>query len=428
MRALSFFESGSEITTDKTLRQQNLQSLLGLAEELGRNQLAAKARDALAVLNGTATQEEKRGLFARRNEGLRPPAERADIPMPQRGEGETQRKQMAQQLAAKEALLQQMNEAQIKQELLLMEQNRLLDSFYYQTLFDSLQIATQNASITQQEMQIQQQANELALFNARRKLWMAVGGLLLIIGGGWYHRHRSILEHNKLLSEKNEMILTEKQRSDMLLLNILPLAVANELKQQGVAAARHYDTATVLFTDFKGFSRIAQTLSPQDLVATLDYAFRAFDEIIAKYGVEKIKTIGDAYMCAGGLPDKASASPLQVVEAALEMQLFLKEWNHSRAQQQLPLFEARIGIHSGPLVAGVVGSKKFAYDIWGDTVNVAARMESSGEAGTVNISQTTYEQVKAAFTCESRGLVEVKNLGKMEMYFVQDKIRESLSA
>ncbi|MBK6830930.1 MAG: hypothetical protein IPG92_09450 [Flavobacteriales bacterium] len=212
-----------------------------------------------------------------------------------------------------------------------------------------------------------------------------------------------------------------KKRSDALLLNILPAEVANELKAKGHADAKHFDQVTILFTDFKGFTEASEKLSPQELVEELNTCFKAFDGIITARGIEKIKTIGDAYMCAGGLPVPASSTPAGVVQAALEMQAFMIARKKERDAAGMPFFEMRVGIHTGPVVAGIVGVKKFAYDIWGDTVNTASRMESSGEVGQVNISEATYVLVKdePGLTFTPRGKVQAKGKGEMEMYFVE---------
>jgi len=219
---------------------------------------------------------------------------------------------------------------------------------------------------------------------------------------------------------RRQRIKKEHARSEALLLNILPQEVATELKAKGHAQAKHFETATILFTDFKGFTQASEKMSPQELVEELNTCFKAFDEIITARGIEKIKTIGDAYMCAGGLPDPASSSPADVVHAALEMQAFMKQRKAERAAKGLPAFEMRVGIHTGPVVAGIVGVKKFQYDIWGDTVNTASRMESSGEVGQVNISEATYALVKdvTGLTFTPRGKVQAKGKGEMEMYFV----------
>lgn len=212
-----------------------------------------------------------------------------------------------------------------------------------------------------------------------------------------------------------------KKLSDELLLNILPSEVAEELKQKGSADAKLFDEVTVMFTDFKGFTQISEKLSPSELVAEIHTCFIAFDSIITKYGIEKIKTIGDSYMAAGGLPSSNKTHAMDVVNASLEIQEFMRNYNEEKELAGKLSFTVRIGIHTGPVVAGIVGIKKFAYDIWGDTVNTASRMESSGEIGKVNISGSTYDLVKGEFRCTHRGKVQAKNKGEIDMYFVNFK-------
>jgi len=194
--------------------------------------------------------------------------------------------------------------------------------------------------------------------------------------------------------------------------------VAEELKKQGKTSARYFEDVSVLFADFVGFSMIAETLTPQQLVSELDTCFQAFDQIIAKYNLEKIKTIGDAYMVAGGLPNGGGSQLRDMVNAAMDMQKWLSEWNVDRLRLKQPPFEARIGIHRGPVVAGVVGSKKFAFDIWGDTVNIASRIEAAGEGGKINISGEVYKVVGEYFPCHYRGKIAAKNKGEIDMYYV----------
>jgi class 3 adenylate cyclase len=210
----------------------------------------------------------------------------------------------------------------------------------------------------------------------------------------------------------------EREKSDKLLFNVLPREVARELKAKGESPARSFDYATVLFTDFKDFTRTSELLSPEDLVHEINVCFKAFDEITSRFDVEKIKTIGDAYMAAAGL-DQNTDGAVEMVKAGLEMQRFVKERAEKRKEKGLPYFEMRVGLHTGPIVAGIVGVKKFQYDIWGDTVNTASRMESHGEVGKVNISQSTYDQVKEFFRCTPREPIIVKGKGSMTMYFVE---------
>lgn len=218
---------------------------------------------------------------------------------------------------------------------------------------------------------------------------------------------------------QKKKITEEKKRSDELLLNILPEETAEELKATGTAKAKSFDMVTVMFTDFKNFTQASEKLSAEELVQEINYCYSEFDKIITKYGIEKIKTIGDSYMCAGGIPVSNDTHPVDVIKAGLEMQNFIIRHKEDRIQKDQPYFDLRLGIHTGPVVAGIVGIKKFAYDIWGDTVNTASRMESSGAIGKVNISGTTYELVKDKFEFTYRGHVEAKNKGKIEMYFVE---------
>ena len=247
-----------------------------------------------------------------------------------------------------------------------------------------------------------------------------IGGALalLLLAALLYNRYRIKHRANVALDKKNRIIAQEQKRSEDLLLNILPKATAEELKQNGKANARYYESVTVLFTDFVSFTKIAEELSPEELVAELDKCFKAFDDIIEKHGIEKIKTIGDAYMCAGGLPVPTTNHAKRVVAAAIDICHFMDKYQKERRNEGKKGFEIRIGVHSGPVVSGIVGNKKFAYDIWGDTVNIAARMESSGEAGKVNVSKSTYELVKKDFEINSRGKIQAKNKGLMDMYFV----------
>lgn len=229
----------------------------------------------------------------------------------------------------------------------------------------------------------------------------------------------SQLENQKAEINKQKVKIEEEQeKSERLLLNILPFEVARQLKSKGKAGTRFYKHVSVMFTDFKGFSKISKELEPKTLVGFLDDYFIRFDEIVGTHYLEKIKTIGDAYMCAGGLPLRNNSNPVDSVLAGLEIQHYMGEINKENLKSGHPLWELRIGVHTGPVVAGVVGKKKFAYDVWGDTVNVAARMQERGEVGKVNVSGDTYEYIKDYFECEYRGKIEAKNVGKIDMYYV----------
>jgi class 3 adenylate cyclase len=246
-----------------------------------------------------------------------------------------------------------------------------------------------------------------------RNILGGIGILVLILAGGLYGRMHYIRKSKAILQ-------TEKNRSENLLLNILPAEIAQELKEKGKADARDFEMVSILFTDFKQFTETSEKLSAQELVAEINTCFEAFDKICENYKIEKIKTIGDSFMAAGGLPVPTNDSVKNTIHAALEMQEFISKRKKESDAQGKAAFEMRVGIHTGPVVAGIVGVKKFQYDIWGDTVNTASRIESSGEIGKVNISQSTYELLKddPEIAFEIRGKIEAKGKGKIEMYFV----------
>lgn len=231
-----------------------------------------------------------------------------------------------------------------------------------------------------------------------------------------------VLFQNRLLSQQKEEIEKEKERSDKLLLNILPEAVAEELKRNNKATPRYFPEVSILFSDFIGFTKLSEGMSPQELVEVLDGIFRQFDQIVERHQLEKIKTIGDAYMCVGGLHNEPLGQANKVVAAGLEMVECIHQFNIEQAKAGRPEWNIRLGIHTGEVVAGVVGQKKFQFDIWGDAVNTASRMESSGEKDRVNISHSTYERVKAVYRCSPRGRIPAKNKGEIEMFLVEGKI------
>lgn len=238
--------------------------------------------------------------------------------------------------------------------------------------------------------------------------------VFIMILSAWYYARIA----NRRLEAKNIEIEEERRKSETLLLNILPIETANELKMTGYATPREYAKVTVLFADFSDFTKISEQLSAEQLINELNECFRAFDEITEQYGLEKIKTIGDGYMCAGGIPVANETNPTDAIKAAIEMQKFMKKRFKEKTKSGIPYWNMRIGIHTGNVIAGVVGTKKFAYDIWGDTVNIASRMETSCEKGKINISASTRELANGTFKCHFRGEVEVKHGNKVGMYFV----------
>ena len=254
---------------------------------------------------------------------------------------------------------------------------------------------------------------DIARADIAQKLFLALGAFLLTIIGGITYLYRYSRKSNQLISE-------ERNRVEKILLNILPKDTADELQQKGYVEAKRFDQTTVLFTDFKGFTAFSERMSAEEMVKSIDFYFSKFDEIIGRYNLEKIKTIGDAYMCAGGLPTKNSTNAKDAVLAGLEILSFVKTVSLTPPVGIQPL-EVRIGINTGRTVAGIVGTKKFQYDIWGSTVNIASRMESACEIGKINISDNTYQLIKDDIACNYRGEIEVKNGLKLKMYYVSEE-------
>ncbi len=294
----------------------------------------------------------------------------------------------------KDAYLHYKNSVRLKSKLNIDERSKSIGQTIMQLEFNNKEAATR----------AEQEKKDIFQRTIRNSIAATLAGSLLFLIIVYHQRNK---------------ISKERKRSDELLLNILPADVAEELKAKGSADAKQFADVTVMFTDFKGFTQLSEKLSPSELVAEIHTCFKAFDNIIEKYNIEKIKTIGDAYMAAGGLPVTNTTNAKDVVRAALEIKNFMQQHSLERQKENRPVLEIRIGVHTGPVVAGIVGVRKFAYDIWGDTVNIASRMESSGEEGKVNISGSVYELVKDTFTCTYRGKIQAKNKGEIDMYFVE---------
>ncbi|MCX6251490.1 MAG: adenylate/guanylate cyclase domain-containing protein [Bacteroidetes bacterium] len=265
-----------------------------------------------------------------------------------------------------------------------------------------------------QTAELQKQKKDRTIRQQKTERDMAAGVVLIFILLS-YVIFRSYRNQKRL----NALLDKEKQKSDNLLLNILPIETAEELKLNGFAKAKRFDEVTVMFTDFKNFTQASEKMSAEDLVHVINFYFSEFDKIITRFNLEKIKIIGDSYMCAGGLPVTSHSHAHDAVKAALELQSFMAAQIKERQAKGEIFFELRIGINTGPVVAGIVGIKKFAYDIWGDTVNTASRMESSCEINKVNISGSTFDRVKDSFNCSYRGKIPAKHKGEIEMYFVE---------
>ncbi len=273
------------------------------------------------------------------------------------------------------------------------------------------------------ELEVQQQTEKLEKLVADKQkskflLPLSLLGTLLLALWYYFRRRRDRRTRGEM-AEKNAMIEEKRRRSEQLLLNILPPAVAAELTVRNKVMARRYEHATVMFIDFVGFTKVAESMQPEELVNELDYCFSQFDAIVERARIEKIKTVGDAYICASGLTDR-NEKPINMIRAAIAIQRFLHEYAQKRKAEGNKHFEARIGIHFGPVVAGVVGVKKFAYDIWGDTVNIAARLEEVCETGQINVSAAAMEIAKSEFDWEYRGKIAAKNKAEMDMYYVSE--------
>ena len=319
------------------------------------------------------------------------------------------------QLAQQYGLKEQISEANLKLSELYEKKGSAVESFRYYKNYIVYRDSVNNINSVQKmadlrtDYEVSQKQVEVDFLNEEKRsqhiimLSLAIIVLLgTIILGTLYWYYRSISK--------------EKKRSESLLLNILPAETAKELKMNGKVDAVKFNDVTVLFTDFVQFSKFAEHTEPEQLVKSIDFYFKGFDEITTKYGLEKIKTIGDAYMCACGLPTANITHARNAVLAAMDMIALVQK--ALTAEDGLNHFEIRIGIHTGPVVAGIVGIKKWQYDIWGDTVNIASRMESMSLPGRINLSETTHTEIKDEFNCEYRGEIEVKNRGVLKMYFL----------
>ena len=310
------------------------------------------------------------------------------------------------------------------QQLAAEKQTRLIAELRQKETIERAQNMADSTRRTQELYRVQQeqeyQRQKEASFRSFVTLLGALGAIIvaLLLVGWWLSRQtgQRLKNQNRQIQEQNREIEEERHKSEGLLLNILPEEIARELKENGQARPKLYQSVTVLFTDFINFTRLSTQLTPGQIIDELNECFLAFDEICERHRLEKIKTIGDAYMCAGGLPVINDTHPTDAVRAAFEMIDWLE--NRNRQNPNALLRQMRIGIHTGQVVAGVIGKNKFAYDIWGDAVNLAARLEEHGEHGKVNVSATTAEAVRHLYPVEPRGSFSVHNKGEVEMFFV----------
>lgn len=334
------------------------------------------------------------------------------------------------ELAQENKLKQQVSEAYLKLAEIYEKIGDAAQAFRYYRSHITYKDSVNNIASVQQmadlrtNFEVSKKQIEVDLLNQQKRNQQIIifasviaAALIALLAFSWFRRYRYIRETSQIIER-------ERSRSESLLLNILPRETAQELKDNGKVQAKRFDSVSVLFADFKGFTQYAEQLRPEQLVESLDRYFSRFDEIAEHYGLEKIKTLGDAYMCAAGLPFPKDDHAHQIVLAALEMQQVAQR---ALADPSSPSFELRVGISTGPVVAGVVGTKKFAYDIWGDTVNIASRMETNSEPGKINISETTYALIKDRFRCTYRGELDVKNKGKMRMYFVEGVLDSAIA-
>ena len=440
--ALDFYQKHlnvrDSLLIESRIRQQNLlerQTSLERVEKEAKLLLANQRLDRLTI-NRLELERNNLQLEA---EKLAAESREQEIEAKQR---ETQLALLQRESSLRDAALknQQLAAEQARQQLLLARQqleaarkDRDIADLQQQKEVQRLKLAEQEAAERDrlQEIELLNRERELTRLELeqqesfRRNAYL-IGGLLVVLLGGLIvggilgrRANRRLTAQKDEIARQHDVISEEKAKSDDLLLNILPVETAQELKEKGFATPRKYESVSVLFTDFVNFTRYAENITAEELINELNTCFVAFDGIVERNGLEKIKTIGDAYMCASGIPITSADHAERAVRAAREMQDFMeRHYKDSQSAGKL-LGDMRIGIHSGPVVAGVVGRKKFAYDIWGDAVNLAARMEQAGEAGRINISGATYRMVKDTFDCSFRGKIEVKNKGAVSMYFVE---------
>ncbi len=404
-----------QIDLERTEKQIKLFMINEDIQELTISQLKVEAENQqLALQNKEAqliAEQKEKELLQKENEIRASKLQTQEL--------ETQRAKQELELTQ-----QRLIASQQEQEVTMLHQKEALQQLDIQNKEAQLTAEKQQNDILLRDKEIN--VLELDKQKERVKFFYGLGALMIFIilavaVGLLYSRklNQQLSQKNEAIEHQKEEITAERIKSDQLLLNILPEETAQELKEKGYASPKRYDNATVLFTDFSGFTKVASSMSPEQLIEELNYCFRNFDAIIEKQGMEKIKTIGDSYMCVSGLPIPDEQHSYCAIRVGLEFNAFINKRIAEKKAGGQAYWQMRIGIHSGPVVAGVVGDKKFAYDIWGNTVNIASRMESNGESGKINISEATYQLVKDEYTCEARGKIMAKNIGEVNMYFVK---------
>ena len=390
------------------LSEQEVKDLAFEQLQLEKDKLELETNN-LALL---ADQNEKELVLLRREQEIQEEKLRFEALQALKTQQELSLTQQRLQVADKDKEILNLRETETQQALVLAQKEALQKD-------KEKEILSLNNDKKLQAIALEQQVKFRAYL-----FWLlgALGIILLLILLGYLfakRTNRQLEQQNREIEAQRQQIEEANQQSEQLLLNILPHETALELKTKGYAEPRHYDAVSVLFADFENFTKLTEKLSPSVLIEELNICFMAFDEITGKYGLEKIKTIGDAYMCAGGIPATNKTHVQNTVDAAQEMMQFIQNRWQEKQKKGIPYWKMRIGIHTGAVVAGVVGNKKFAYDIWGDTVNIASRMETSSEPGKINISKNTYQNLPDGYKVEYRGTLPVKNRGEMQMYFVE---------
>jgi class 3 adenylate cyclase len=392
--------------------QTALEEAKELSEDIGYADIQAQAKLYLSRLHGESSTP---------NAAASTPAVSAPAAATNQAAQQVEAEIEALQNRLRDSLRMQAEEKQaLKLALLSKEQERAAIQRNLLKTQASLQQMQEIVQLREATIAAQEKTTQAILAAAAALCLLLIAALFFVIH---IRQANHKLKAQKLqIAAQAQELAAEKAKSEALLLNILPREIAEELKNKKQAKPRFYQMVSVLFCDFKGFTEYTERHTPEQVVRELNECFSAFDDICARYNMEKIKTIGDAYMCAGGVPKPNMTNAADAVLAGLAMQEFIQKRKYQKQLHGEPYLELRVGIHTGPVLAGVVGKNKFAYDIWGSTVNVAARMETAGEAGKVNISEATYKQIKGQFYCRYRGEIEAKGLGKMDMYFVEEII------